>query len=161
MNTDTVRVCKDGVRKDKVHLEFNLARDVKDSKKGFYKKTRENVGPQLNGAGDLVTQDLEKTEVLNAFFTSVFISKTSLQESCIGFMWQGFGSKGAAGVASVRRCQKFPPCLIEPMPAGSKTNPPLAKAEPISNGGSISVITYLRREKNCWATAAGERSENM
>ncbi|GAB0209984.1 acid sphingomyelinase-like phosphodiesterase 3b [Grus japonensis] len=31
------------------------------------------------------------------------------------------------------------------MPAGSKTDPPLAKAEPISDGGSASVITYLRR----------------
>ncbi|PKU48629.1 rna-directed dna polymerase from mobile element jockey- hypothetical protein [Limosa lapponica baueri] len=32
------------------------------------------------------------------------------------------------------------------MPAGSKTDPPLAKAEPISVGGSASGITYLRRE---------------
>jgi len=44
-------------------------------------------------------------------------------------------------VASVRRCQKLPPCLIEPMPAGSKTDPLLAKAEPISDGGSTSGIT--------------------
>ena len=49
------------------------------------------------------------------------------------------------------------------MPAGSKTDLPLAKAEPISNGGSASGITYLTRGKNCCATAiaAGERSENM
>ncbi|GAB0207745.1 AN1-type zinc finger protein 5-like [Grus japonensis] len=33
------------------------------------------------------------------------------------------------------------------MPAGSKTDPLLAKAEPISDGGSASVITYLRRRK--------------
>ncbi|GAB0207708.1 epimerase family protein SDR39U1 [Grus japonensis] len=33
------------------------------------------------------------------------------------------------------------------MPAGSKMHPLLAKAETISNGGSNSVITYLRREK--------------
>ncbi|GAB0208689.1 acid sphingomyelinase-like phosphodiesterase 3b [Grus japonensis] len=33
------------------------------------------------------------------------------------------------------------------MPAGSKTDPLLAKAEPISSDGSTSVITYLRREK--------------
>ena len=50
-------------------------------------------------------------------------------------------------MASVRRCRKFPPCLIEPMPAGSKTDPLLAKAEPISDGGSASGITYLRRGK--------------
>ena len=60
----------------------------------------------------------------------------------IGFAWQGFGSGRATGVASVRSCQKLPPCLTEPMPAGSKTDPLLAKAEPISNGGSTSGITY-------------------
>ncbi|GAB0207995.1 acid sphingomyelinase-like phosphodiesterase 3b [Grus japonensis] len=32
------------------------------------------------------------------------------------------------------------------MPADSKTDLPLAKAEPISDSGSASVITYLRRE---------------
>ncbi|GAB0203971.1 AN1-type zinc finger protein 5-like [Grus japonensis] len=32
------------------------------------------------------------------------------------------------------------------MPAGSKMDLPLAKAEPISNSGSTSVITYLRRK---------------
>ena len=73
---------------------------------------------------------------------------------CIGFAWQGFGSGGATGVASVRRCQKLPPCWTEPVPAGSKMDPPLAKAEPISNIGSISVITYLRKGKNCCTTAA-------
>ena len=67
---------------------------------------------------------------------------------CIGFAWQGFGSGGATGMASVRSCQKLPLCPTEPMPAGSKTDPPLAKAEPISDGGSASVITYLRRGKS-------------
>ncbi|GAB0184492.1 epimerase family protein SDR39U1 [Grus japonensis] len=33
------------------------------------------------------------------------------------------------------------------MPAGSKMDPMLAKAEPISNGGSASGITYLKGEK--------------
>ncbi|KAK4810890.1 hypothetical protein QYF61_013298 [Mycteria americana] len=36
----------------------------------------------------------------------------------------------------------------KPVPAGSKMDLPLAKAEPISDVGSTSVITYLRREKN-------------
>jgi len=45
----------------------------------------------------------------------------------------------------VRSCEKLPPCLIKPVPAGSKTDPLLAKAKPVSNGGSASVITYLRR----------------
>ena len=54
---------------------------------------------------------------------------------------------GAIGVASVRSCLKLPLCLIKPMPAGSKMDPLLAKAEPISDGGSASVITYLRKGK--------------
>ena len=66
---------------------------------------------------------------------------------CIGFAWQGFGSGAATGVASVRRCQKLPLHLIKPMPAGSKTDPLLAKAEPISDRGSASGITYLRKGK--------------
>ncbi|GAB0180481.1 hypothetical protein GRJ2_000513400 [Grus japonensis] len=34
------------------------------------------------------------------------------------------------------------------MPASSKMDPPLAKAKPISDGGSASGITWLRRGKN-------------
>lgn len=66
---------------------MNLARDVKDNMNGLCKyagdktKTRENEGTQLNEAGDLVTQNMVKAEVLNGFFTSAFTSKTSLQES--------------------------------------------------------------------------------
>jgi len=52
-------------------------------------------------------------------------------------------------VASVRSCENLPPCVTEPMPAGSKMDPLLAKAKPISDGGSTSVISYLRRGKNC------------
>jgi len=59
-------------------------------------------------------------------------------------------ARGAIGVTSVRSCQNLPPCLTEPVPAGSKTDPPLAKAKPISEGGSAPGITYLRRgNKNC------------
>ena len=60
---------------------------MKSNKKGFYKyinskrKTRKNVGLLLNGAGDLVTKDMEKAEVFNAFFASFFTDKTGLQES--------------------------------------------------------------------------------
>jgi len=66
-------------------------------------------------------------------------------DECHGFEWQGCGSERSIGGASVRSCEKLPPCLIKPVPAGSKTDPPLAKAKPISDGGSASVITYLRR----------------
>lgn len=44
----------------------------KDNEKDFYmyigdkRKNRENVGPLLNEAGNLVTQDMEKAEVLNS-----------------------------------------------------------------------------------------------
>jgi len=33
---DTARLCRDGVRRDKVWLELNLARDAKNNKKGCY-----------------------------------------------------------------------------------------------------------------------------
>jgi len=36
-------------------------------------------------------------------------------EYCYEFAWQGFGSGGAIGVASVRCCEKLPPCLIKPV----------------------------------------------
>jgi len=78
---------------------------------------------------------------------------------CYGFAWQGFGSGGAIGVASGRSCEKLPPCLIKPVPASSKMDPPLTKAKPISDGGSASVTTYLRREKNPTIKAAVKREE--
>lgn len=60
---------------------------MKGNKEGFYKyvsskrKTRENLDPLLNGAGDLLTNNMEKTEVFNAFFASVLNGESSLQES--------------------------------------------------------------------------------
>lgn len=39
------------------------------------------MGPLLNGAGDLVIQDMVMAEVFNAFFASLFTGKTGLQES--------------------------------------------------------------------------------
>jgi len=59
---------------------------------------------------------------------------------CYRFAWQGFGSGGPIGVASVSSCEKLPPCLIKPVPDGSKMDPPLPKAKPISNGGSTDNI---------------------
>ena len=47
-----------------------------------------NVGPLLNKGGVLVTGDVEKMEILNAFFASLFTSKTSPRSSgdreCLG-----------------------------------------------------------------------------
>lgn len=82
-----VQSCRDGVRKPKVGLELNLERDVKGSNKRFYKyinskkMTRENTGLLLNGAGELVKNDMEKAKMLNAAFVSVFTSKNGFWES--------------------------------------------------------------------------------
>ena len=75
---DAARVCRDGIRKAKAQLELNLARDVKNRKKGFYRcvgqkrKTKEKVHhprpPPINKTGDLVTTDVEKAEVLDDCF---------------------------------------------------------------------------------------------
>ena len=62
-------------------------------------------------------------------------------------------------MASVRSCQKLPLCLIGPMPAGSKMDPLLAKAEPISDSGSASGITDLRRGKKTTCAVAARREE--
>ncbi|KAK4810932.1 hypothetical protein QYF61_013340 [Mycteria americana] len=74
-----------------------------------------------------------------------------------GCTWWVLVAGGATGVTSVRRCQKLPPYRIEPVPAGSKTDPPLAKAETISDGGSTSVITYLRRGKKLLCNSSRKR----
>ncbi|GAB0207970.1 mitochondrial enolase superfamily member 1 [Grus japonensis] len=84
---NVVRECRDATRKAKASLELNLAKDVKDNKKGFFKyisskrKSRENVGLLLNEVGALVTEDTEKAELLNAAFASVFAAKASPQET--------------------------------------------------------------------------------
>ncbi|GAB0207763.1 hypothetical protein GRJ2_003242000 [Grus japonensis] len=84
---DVVRECRGATRKAKAHLELNLAGEVKDNKKGFFKyisskrTTRENVGPLLNEVGALVMEDTEKAELLHALFASVFTAKADPQES--------------------------------------------------------------------------------
>lgn len=85
MKVDFLLVCRNSIKKTKANLELGLVRDVKGSKNGFCKyinskrKVKENVSLLLNGARDLVTKDMEKAKVFNAFFTSVFTGKTGLQ----------------------------------------------------------------------------------
>lgn len=73
------------IRKVKACLELNLVRDVKGKKKCFCKyissirMTRENVRSLLNETGALVMWDMEKAEMLKAFFTTSSICK-DLQE---------------------------------------------------------------------------------
>ncbi|PKU46210.1 hypothetical protein llap_3484 [Limosa lapponica baueri] len=79
------------MRRAKAHLELNLARDVKDKKKGLFKyvrskrKARENVGPLLNEVGALMVEDTEKGELLNAFFASVLFAKASQESKALEF----------------------------------------------------------------------------
>ncbi|CAM4545620.1 unnamed protein product [Lepidochelys olivacea] len=91
--------CRSEIRKAKSHLELQLARDVKSNKKGFFryvsnkKKVKESVGPLLNEGGNLVTEDVEKANVLNAFFASVFTNKVSSQTTALGSTAWGEGDQ--------------------------------------------------------------------
>ena len=79
---ETVRAARGQVRKARALLELNLARGIKGNTKGIYRyvsdkrKTREIVGPRQKETGDLVTQDMEKAEVVNDYFASVFTCKS-------------------------------------------------------------------------------------
>ncbi len=74
-----VCVCRDRIRKAKAQMELNLARDVKDNKKGFYRyidrkrQAKESVPHLMKGNGELASSDIEKAEVLSERFASVFM----------------------------------------------------------------------------------------
>jgi len=80
---EIIQAARDHVRKAKVLSELNLVRDIKGNKKSFHRyisdkrKARENVGPLWKEMGDLVTRDMEKAEVVDDFFASVFTGKCS------------------------------------------------------------------------------------
>ncbi|KFO76748.1 hypothetical protein N303_02927, partial [Cuculus canorus] len=98
MYRDAARLCRDEVRKAKVHLEMNLAREVKINKKGFYsyinekRKIKENVPPLMVGNGNHVSTDEKKAEVLNNAFASVFTNTCSPHPSWV--MGQQDGDQG-------------------------------------------------------------------
>ena len=72
-------MCRDRIRKANAQVELNLARDVKDNKKGFYRYigrrrwAKESVPPLMKGNGELASSDTEKAEVLNECFAPVFM----------------------------------------------------------------------------------------
>jgi len=73
-----VCVCRDRIRKAKVQTELNLARDVKDNKKGFYRylgrrQAKESAPPLMKGSVDLASSGIKKAEILNECFASVFM----------------------------------------------------------------------------------------
>ena len=73
-----VHVCRYRIRKAKVQMELNLARDLKDNKKGFYRyigrrrQAKESVPPLMNGNWWLASSDIGKAEVLSECFASDF-----------------------------------------------------------------------------------------
>lgn len=82
---DTVQSCRDEAVK--VNQDLNLARGKKGSKKSFCRyinskrKSGENANLLLSGAGDLVANNIEKTEVFSVFFGSAFTGKIHPQQS--------------------------------------------------------------------------------
>jgi len=80
---EIVQAARGQIRKAKTLIELNLARGIKDNTKSFYRyvsdkrRTRESMDPAWKEMGDLVTWNMEKAEVLNDFFSLVFISKCS------------------------------------------------------------------------------------
>ncbi|CAM4662903.1 unnamed protein product [Caretta caretta] len=102
------QACRSEIRKAKSHLELQLPRDVKSNKKGFFryvnnkKKVKESVGPLLNEGGNLVTEDVEKANVLSAFFASVFTNKVSSQTTALGSTAWGGGDQPSVEKEVVR-----------------------------------------------------------
>ena len=79
-------------QESQAQLELNLARDMKNNSKTFYRyigqkrQAKASVPPLVNVKGELASTDEEKAEVLNEFFTSVF---TGSQDSSKGSLQRG------------------------------------------------------------------------
>lgn len=103
--------------------------------------------------------DFSELEVENNVIFLLFLNTKPTKTTT--FLMRKTVRAGVAGTAYGRRHRKISPCLIELMSASWKTDPPLARAEPISNIGNGSVTTYLRRGKNPLLQQLGERSKNI
>jgi len=82
---DDVRVCREKICVAKAQLELKLAMSVGDIKKAFRyvnrkRRTKENIGPLLDGEGLLTDNEIGKAETFNAFFTSVFNTNDGLRD---------------------------------------------------------------------------------
>ena len=72
-------MCRDKIGKAKASVELNLARDVKNNRKEFYRyigrsrQTKESVPPVIDEDGKVASSNMEKSEVLNKRFASVFM----------------------------------------------------------------------------------------
>ena len=78
---DMAQEGREGIRKTKAQLELNLARDVKNNKKGFFRytgqqrKMKETVPPPLSKTGELAITNM--AEALNNVCASIFTGKCS------------------------------------------------------------------------------------
>ncbi|CAM4566327.1 unnamed protein product [Lepidochelys kempii] len=79
-----------------------LGLTVKSWHVGNKKKAKEFVGPLLNEGGNLVTEDVEKANVLNAFFASVFTNKVSSQTAALGITKWGRDGQPSVEIEVVR-----------------------------------------------------------
>ncbi|KFU97279.1 hypothetical protein N339_06495, partial [Pterocles gutturalis] len=73
-----VQMFRDRIRKAKTQMGLKFSGDVKSNKKWFYRhigrrrQAKQSVPPLINEKGELASSDMEKTEVLNKCFASVF-----------------------------------------------------------------------------------------
>lgn len=81
----------------------------------------------------------EKTQIAATYAVQNDLCRMRTNPDLLGLHGQVLVAGEAAGVTSVRRCQKLP--LSEPMPASSKMDVPLAKSGLVGNEHEASVIT--------------------
>ena len=111
-----VHVCRDRIRKANAQVELNLARDVKDNKKGFYRyigrrrQAKEGAPPLMKGSGELASSDTEKAEVLNECLASVFMGG---QASCVCQDHEPLGEGAGSGFCPTVRVEQVRVVLMK------------------------------------------------